>query len=580
MQQSTSRPATWRALGLGLLFVLTGTALTASESDDRARRPAKLSEEARSRARAKGADTVDVIVRFRGEPGAREHSLVSKFGGRVHRHHRSRWISVRVPGNRLERLADDPSIEFVAVDAPIGAHGMEASRVAAGLPSSDQPESVFKGAGVTIAQVDSGVALRPELPGLVASVDFVGTYDPTFAAAGSVDPHGHGTHVAGILVGNGTDSADNQLTGIAPEASLVSIRVLNDAGQGTSSGMLAGLQWVLDHKDQYGIRVLNLSLGHPVYEPPSSDPLVQAVESLWDAGIVVVCSAGNDGRQGHGTISSPCNSRKVITVGALNDRKTLDLSDDAVATYSSRGPTRFELAAKPDLLAPGNKIWSTRSPGSTLDVQLPGNQIAGNPDRPSDRDYFELSGTSMAAPMVSGAAALLLEQDPSLTPATVKARLILSARKAAVGDPFATGAGALDIVATLHATGQVSQAPSPLVFVESAAGSVSGNPTPDTSTALGFENTAVLWGNPAFSLPTLWGNAVLWTDTDMGAPLLSSSGVLLPDVNAKALLWPDADLMPQATLWSDSTLWSEAVLWPDADSALAVDALGMPVGDP
>jgi serine protease AprX len=380
------------------------------------------------------------------------------------------------------------------------------------------------------------------------------------------------------MIGDGTHSVDGTLVGIAPQASLVSVRVLNEAGQGTSSGMLAGLQWVLDHKDQYGIRVLNLSLGHPVYEQPDVDPLVQAVEQLWDAGIVVVCSAGNDGRLGHGTISSPCNSRKVITVGALNDRKTLDLTDDTVATYSSRGPTRFELVAKPDLLAPGNKIWSTRSPGSTLDVEFPGSRIAGDPSQPADLDYFELSGTSMAAPMVAGAAALLLQQDPTLSPSTVKARLMLSARKAAVGDPFATGAGELDIVAALHATGQVQQALSPLVLVDSSDPS---DPTPATSSGLlGFQDTAVLWGDATFSLATLWGEAVLWAESVDANGYVYSDGVLLPDLNANAMLWPDSDVQDYGTLWPESTLWAEAVLWPDSASDVPVSSLGVPVGDP
>jgi serine protease AprX len=471
-------------------------------------------------------------------------------------------------------------VEFVAIDAAVSAAGMEASRAAAGLPEEHQPESAFRGAGVTIAQIDTGVALRPELPGIVASVDLVDTYDPTFAPAGSVDPHGHGTHVAGILIGNGDHSEDGNLRGIAPDASLVSIRVLDGLGYGTTSGLIAGLQWALAHKDDYGIRVLNLSLGHPVYEPPQFDPLVEAVEALWDAGVVVVCSAGNGGRQGHGTISSPCNSRKVITVGALNDRKSLPLQDDAVTTYSSRGPTRYELASKPDLLAPGNKIWSTRAPGSTLDQDMPENRRAGNPNMPGDVDYFELSGTSMAAPMVSGAAALLLEQDPSLSPATVKARLMLSARKASVGDPFATGAGALDIVAALHARSEVQQAPSPLVIVESdASGADSTTPTPETASGrLSFQNTGVLWGNPAFSLQRIWADAVLWMNVDESLELLSSDGARLPDLDGNALLWPDAALWPEGTPWPDCTLWSEAVLWPDAD--FPVETLSMPAGDP
>jgi subtilisin family serine protease len=343
--------------------------------------------------------------------------------------------------------------------------------------------------------------------------------------------------------------------------------------------MLAGLQWVLEHKDAYGIRVLNLSLGHPVYEPPDVDPLVQAVEDLWDAGIVVVCSAGNAGKDGHGTISSPCNSRKVITVGALNDRKSNGRDDDTVATYSSRGPARFNLVAKPDLLAPGNKIWSTRSSGSTLDLQFPLNRIAGNPNQPWNKAYFELSGTSMAAPMVAGAAALLLEKDPSLNPATVKARLMLSARKAAVGDPFAAGAGALDIVAALNATGEVTEALSPLAFVESVDPE---NSSPETASGrMRFENTGVLWANPEFSLAMLWGSSVLWSaETGTDAAVLLSYAVLLPEVVGNSVLWPEAILWPNARLWPESTLWSEAVLWPDAEFTLTIGALGTPVPDP
>ena len=581
MHTHTFRPTRWQALVLGFVLILSTTAPASAKNRGRGgRRPAKLSEAAHQRSKAmSGGDGLDVIVRFKRTPGTGERSLVSKFGGRAGRSHRSRWMSVRVPASAVDKLAEDASVEFVALDAPISVFAQEASRSAAGLPESFQAESMFKGTGVTIAQMDTGVAPRSELPGLVASVDMVGTYDPTFSPAGSTDPHGHGTHVAGILVGNGANSENGRLVGIAPEASLVSIRVLNGQGQGSTSGMLAGLQWVLEHKDAYGIRVLNLSLGHPVYEPPDVDPLVQAVEDLWDAGIVVVCSAGNAGKDGHGTISSPCNSRKVITVGALNDRKSNGRDDDTVATYSSRGPARFNLVAKPDLLAPGNKIWSTRSSGSTLDLQFPLNRIAGNPNQPWNKAYFELSGTSMAAPMVAGAAALLLEKDPSLNPATVKARLMLSARKAAVGDPFAAGAGSLDILAALNATGEVEEALSPLAFVETVDPE---NTSPETASGrMRFENTGVLWANQEFSLALLWGSSVLWSaETGTDAAVLLSYAVLLPEVVGNSVLWPEAILWPNARLWPESTLWSEAVLWPDAEFTLTIGALGTPVPDP
>jgi hypothetical protein len=143
---------------------------------------------------------------------------------------------------------------------------------------------------------------------------------------------------------------------------------------------------------------------------------------------------------------------------------------------------------------------------------------------------------------------------------------MLSARKGGVGDPLATGAGALDILAALHTGGQVLDAPSPLVLADSS------------SAQLSFENTAVLWSNPTFSLPALWSEAVLWS-TPLDAALLSSYGVLLPDTTANALLWPDSLLWPEATLWPDSTLWSEAVLSPDA-APLALETQGTLVDDP
>jgi serine protease AprX len=170
-------------------------------------------------------------------------------------------------------------------------------------------------------------------------------------------------------------------------------------------------------------------------------------------------------------------------------------------------------------------------------------------------EHFELSGTSMAAPFVSGAAALMLEQEPSLNPATVKARLMRSAKKPAVGDPFATGAGLLDIEAALLATGTVLDAPSPVAHA-------------DYSGKLSIENTGVLWGDEDFSLRTLWSSAVLWTDENAVPGELTTYAVLWPDSEALATLWPDSATSAEATLWPESTLWAEAVLWPDEEQVL------------
>ena len=572
--------ARWRTVALGA--VVLGSAAWAGEvSPTGGGHGPTVSDHLRQRAKQDPRATLDVIIRFRQQPGDAERNLLGSLGIHVRRQIRSsRWMAARLSGSAVAALGANPAVDYVATDAPMSPN-MDLARQAAQEPALGAPESTLKGAGVTIAMLDSGVAQHPDLKSLVAVVDFTvsgspklgpsqstssTSYVPAYAPAASVDGYGHGTHVAGIMVGNGSTSAQGGLAGIAPEASLVSVRVLDDSGRGQASDVLAGLQWVLDNKDALGIRVLNLSLGHPVYEPAERDPLVQQVEALWSAGVVVVCSAGNAGRLGDGTITSPCNSRAVISVGALNDHNTPETTDDTAATYSSRGPTRGDLVAKPDLLAPGNRIVSTRAAGSYLDNLFPERRVAGDPAQPEVLEYLEMSGTSMAAPMVAGTVALMLEQEPWLNPGTVKARLMLSAHKAELGNPFASGAGALDILAALRVRGDVADAPSPLVLPDSAAGQ------------LGVENTAVLWGNPAFPLDAIWPMSVQWsTASAAGDPLWWSPAVLWPNAD----LWPEANLWPEADLWPETILWGENVLWSDEpDTPMDIDPLAILVPDP
>ena len=318
------------AWGLVLALLMVPTAMIQADNGGHGR-----SARARAASHGRGATKMDVLVRFRREPGVAERSAVQALGGQVGRPLRStsRWMSLRLPAHRIDALADNVLVDYVGLDEPVMTE-MDVAREASNEPMAPAPESAFKGAGVTIAVVDSGVALHPDIQTLTAVVDVVGHPTPHAAPPeDSVDPNGHGTHVAGIMVGNGSHSG-GRMAGIAPEASLVSVRVLDTIGRGMTSDVLAGLQWVLDHKTEYGIRVVNLSLGHPIFEPAAVDPLVEAVDSLWDAGIVVVCSAGNRGRSGHVTITSPCNSRKVITVGATNDSHTGPITDDKIATMS------------------------------------------------------------------------------------------------------------------------------------------------------------------------------------------------------------------------------------------------------
>ncbi len=514
---------------------------------------------------------MDILVRFHRAPGVSERATVLALGGQTRRALRnsSKWMSLRIPAHRLAALADNPNVEYVGLDEPVMTE-MDVAREASNEPMAPAPESAFKGTGVTIAVVDSGVSLHPDIATLSAVIDFVGQPTPQAGPpSASVDPNGHGTHVAGIMVGNGSRSA-GRMAGVAPEAGLVSVRVLDSLGRGLTSDVLAGLQWIVANKDQYGIRVVNISLGHPIFEPAAVDPLVEAVDALWDAGVVVVCSAGNRGRGGHVTVTSPCNSRKVITVGATNTKHTGPIEDDKIATYSSRGPTAFDLVAKPDLVAPGNRIVSLRSPGSVDDMLLPDRRVAADPLHPEITDYFEMSGTSMASPIVAATAALMIQQDPTLQPASVKVRLMMSARKAKFGDPLVSGAGYLDILGALRATWVVADALSPRAI-------------PDVDTGkIAFENTAQLWNNADLSLRSLWAGSVAWTNPAAFLdPVLQTDGETWPTGGAgQGELWPDSEVWPEGEMWPDCPVWTPAVTLPELTGPVMTEALSTGFRDP
>ena len=269
--------------------------------------------------------------------------------------------------------------------------------------------------GIGIAMIDSGLTETGPLRSRVAvHVDFVDG-----ARGAGRDFYGHGTHIAGIMAGNSGPKGD--FRGMAPGAHIINLRVLAADGSGQSSNVIEAIDWTIENKARYGIRVLNVSLGHPAIEAAADDPLVLAVERAVQSGLVVVCSAGNlgkhpvTGQRIIGAISSPGNSPSVITVGALNTKGTPQRSDDEVASYSSRGPTYGDGFVKPDLVAPGNRIVSLAAPASKLWL--------GHPEQRRGPGYIELSGTSQAAAVVAGAAALVLEANPNLNPRQVKLAL-------------------------------------------------------------------------------------------------------------------------------------------------------------
>ena len=366
----------------------------------------------------------------------------------------------------IQELADSDAVAYIEADNPV--HGfdyqstMDVTNLTIGLGDVPSPASGGPaGAGVGVAVLDSGVATNTDLGAgrITGWVDFVNDEPAPY------DDAGHGTYVAGLIAGDGTASlpienggfAIVQFRGVAPAADIVGIKVLDETGQGRSSAVIAGIAWAIHHRDRYNIRVLNISIGANPVGPIKHDPIAMAVEAAWQRGIVVVCAAGNEGDFGAGGILSPGNDPYVITVGATDTRQSVDVSDDVVASYSSIGPTLFDQIAKPDLVAPGNRLISLRTQGSFIDTNFPDNVIPVArfaPTAPADTvsNYLMLSGTSTSAPVVAGAAALMIGADSSLTPNDVKVRLMDTADPVAGASVHQQGAGTLDAPGALAST--------------------------------------------------------------------------------------------------------------------------------
>jgi serine protease AprX len=255
------------------------------------------------------------------------------------------------------------------------------------------------------------------------------------------DGYGHGTHVASVIGGDGSESGGKYI-GVAPMVNLINVKVSNDDGSARMTDVILGLQWVLENKTKYNIRVVNLSLNSTVAESYHTNPLDAAVEILWFNKIVVVASAGNSG---NGAIYPPANDPFIITVGAVDDKGTKSVSDDVMASFSAYATT-VDGINKPDIVAPGKNIVARIvNMNMGLAKDHPANKV-GN-------EYFRMSGTSVSAPMVSGAVALLLQDEPNLTPDQVKYRIMATANKKWAGyDASKAGAGYLDVVAAIDGT--------------------------------------------------------------------------------------------------------------------------------
>jgi serine protease AprX len=535
---------------------------------------------------AANSSQVRVIVALSGGGTPAEIKQLTSLGGDIYRHLSIiHSVALSIPSHNLDKLANLSCVARISTD-------LDASRCDEFTDDNSGAQSAYTsdgltGKGVTVAVLDSGIhstadfnngALLLPQSRIVAAVNFVPTttspqssiaialslgsisltLDLTNPSNPADDTCGHGTHVSGIIAGNGSSSSllcYKTFDGVARDANLVNVRVLDGNGVGSISNVIAGVQWIVAHKAAYNIRVLNCSLGYEPGQSYTTDPVCQAMEAAWKAGIVVVCAAGNNGREtntetaglnnsgygtSYGTINAPGNDPYVITVGAMKQMNSTR-ADDEIASYSSRGPSRLDYVLKPDICAPGNQIISVEAAGSNLATncattnQVPYGSYQDLTLAPSSssNNYFILSGTSMATPVVSGAAALMLQANPNLTPDTIKARLMVTADKWTEPDgscdPLTFGAGYIDIMSALSSTVVPTEpALSPTLYVDANG------------------NVDIYYDG------TVWSDHAIWGCTTVGTA---------STVYGNHAIWGCDSIYDDHAIWGMDSVWSDHAIW-------------------
>lgn len=560
----------------------------------------------------------DVIIKGAGRMDVYKQDVVQAFGGFV-RPERSLTVidgmSVRMSLRQIRKLAARNEFSYISADRPVKVLGhIETTTGAAQIRNLVQGFSGVYGNGVGIAIIDSGIdETHHELnfnwnDRVIKDID-AGNFGNT------ADQMGHGTHVASVACGT-NHVGPGAYTGIAPGANIINLKVLDGNGVGYSSQIINAINWCVSYRNVYNIRVINLSLGAPAVDSYRNDPLCQAVRAAHDAGIVVVAAAGNDGKDQngnklYGTIHSPGIEPSAITVGAANTFGTDSRSDDGVTTYSSRGPTRgyytdqsgqkvYDNLVKPDLIAPGNKIIAAEAYGCNLVTENPGldaSQYESNPHH----NIMYLSGTSVSAPVVSGAAALLLQVNPNLTPNLVKAILTYTAQPLKGFNLLEQGAGEVNIdgavrlAKQIHILGRYASNGQPML---------SGSMPTQQSTIAGYTfqwsqgvitNWTFLYGS---QLMTNWqgmygqqnllcdgtvfsGGSIVKNDSQTTSGVQLGAGMLLSDgsVLSSGMLLSDSTDLANGMLLSDGTAFADGMLMSDgmllADGMLLSDGMLM-----
>jgi len=553
---------------------------------------------------------VDVIIRASGRLTRSHLDEVRALGGKPDRTlDLINGFSARMPLSAVQQLSGHDEIAYISPNRAVHSLGhLENTTGAAQIRSAFGGSSGLNGSGIGIAIIDSGVySSHHEITfggssRLSMSVD-AGSFGTTN------DFYGHGTFVSSVATGT-NHIGPGDYTGIAPGANVINVKALDSSGTGLTSNIIAAVEWCIANRLAYNIRVINMSLGAPAVESYRNDPLCLAIRAAHDLGMVVVCAAGNDGKdvngnKVYGAIHSPGDEPSAITVGAANTYGTDGRSDDTITTYSSRGPTRgyytnaagakvFDNLIKPDLVAPGNKIISSEAPGCNLVTEYP--QLKANQFETNPYHYvMYMSGTSVSAPVVAGAAALLLQVNPSLTPNLIKAILMYTSQPLPGFNTLEQGAGELNIAG---AVGLAMSLKNPLTGLSNGQPMLGGNSvTSQQQTTIAGQTFQ--WGQGVITNWTfLYGSALMNNWQGMyaqgvllsdGTPFFSgqinknpalttpgasmASGVLLSD----GVLLADGTLIADDTMFANGTLLADGILLADgyvsSDGTLIADGV-------
>ncbi len=517
MTSSARRSLRW---GSALFVIAITPFLLATEvtgKQGKEHKPRKLDAVLRN-ADHHGSDTIPVIVTVERSARREVRKLLKELGYNARREHSVvSALSADVRAEDLDKISDLPGVLAVSYDATVMSDSVSFTSGTVMRDTLGVPSTGVKGYGVGVAVIDTGIAPHSDFGSRIKAF-----YDFTRGGVATkpYDDNGHGTHVAGLIGGNGESSLAGTYAGVATKVSLVGLKVLKADGSGSTSDVIAAIEFAIANKRTLGIDIINLSLGHPPFESATTDPLVAAVQEATAAGILVVTSAGNygvnplTGLPGYGGISVPGNSPSALTVGSERTEGTRRHSDDTVGTYSSRGPTWFDGYAKPDIVAPGHRLIAPAALGSALVLTYPTQVVKSVLSllTSGSSNYLVLSGTSMAAAVTSGVAALVIEANrsafpayadrPGLTPNAIKAILQYTAvevrdENGVEYDALTVGAGAL------NALGAVKLAKAIDTGLPVGSYWLAGSVTPFDTIA----QEVLPW-----SQNVIWGDNVVWGD--------------------------------------------------------------------